>query len=310
MDRKKLKVTKQKSDSSIALQKGPKSGNQFLQLDVTTLNSKSLSSLIKESKPESKNVETQTEFEDIVALHLEALKDEFERERAELEAELTKEKRNLEGKLRDYYAKILESKDILINDLTNEKDFLWEEMRDLRESCQVVNGNVEPAESSTDDLEWDHGSDSEISRRLEKKRGSERSKITNLSLSTQVKETLLWSVMKLHKQNLIEKYQKEKQALLDKIEIEKDLIREEISSELESNYQEEIKNLRETVTGLQEVLSDMKSQKSELAKIFEGEKNALKLEISRKEEELKQKMAKNMQRKVIQAHQDWSVTKL
>lgn len=309
MDRKKTKVTKQKSDSSIALQKRPKSGNKFLQLDVTTLNSKSLSSLVKESKPEFKTVETQTEFEDIVALHLEALKDGFERERADLEAEFANEKRDLEGKLRDHYAKILESKDILINDLTNEKDFLWEEMRDLRESCQVVNGNIKP-QSSTDDLEWDHGSDSGIIKRLEKESSLKRSKIANLSLSIQDKETLLWSVMNLHKQNLVETYQKEKQAILDKLEIEKDLIREEISSELESNYQEEIKNLQETVTGLQEVLNDMKTQKSELAKIFEGEKNALRLEITRKDEELKQKVTKDMQQKVIQARQDWLVTKL
>lgn len=309
MDRKKPKVTKQKSDSSIALQKRSKSGNQFLQLDVTTLNSKSLSSLIKENKPEFKHVETQTEFEDLVALHLEALKDGFERERADLEAEFANEKRVLEGEMRDHYAKILNSKEMLINDLTSEKDFLWEEMRDLRESCRVLNGHIEP-QSSTDDLEWDHGSESGIIKRLEKENSLKRSKVTDLSLSIQDKETILWSVMKLRKQNLLETYHKEKQALLDKLEIEKDLIREEISSELESIYQEEIKNLQETVTGLQEVLSDMKAQKSELAKIFEGEKNALRLEITRKEEELKQKMSKDVHRKVAQPQQDWVVTKL
>jgi hypothetical protein len=304
MDRKKLKVTKQKSDSSIALKKGPKSNNNFLQLDAGNLDSKPLSSLIKESKREFKSVETQTEFEDIVALHLEALKDEFERERTDLEREFAKEKSNIDGKLTEQYAKILESKDILINDLTNEKDFLWKEMRDLREAFQVVNG------ASTEDLEWDHGTDSGVTKKFGSRDDFNESKITKSSLSIQDKETLLWSVMKLHKENLVEEFQREKQAILDRLELEKDLIREEITTDLDSIYNEEIQNLHETVRGLQEVLSDMKAQKNELAKIFEGERNALELQFTRKEEELKQNMSKELQRKVVQAHQDWSNTKL
>ena len=54
----------------------------------------------------------------------------------------------------------------------------------------------------------------------------------------------------------------------------------------------------------------MRIQKYELAKIFEGEKNAMELSVKRKEDELRQQLKLERQRKMILAQKQWARTKI
>ena len=50
----------------------------------------------------------------------------------------------------------------------------------------------------------------------------------------------------------------------------------------------------------------MRIQKYELTKIFEGEKNAMELSVKRKEDELRQQLKLERQRKMILAQKQWA----
>ena len=55
----------------------------------------------------------------------------------------------------------------------------------------------------------------------------------------------------------------------------------------------------------------MRNQKHyELAKIFEGEKSAMELSFKRKEDELRQQLKLELQRKMILAQKQWARTKI
>ncbi|KAK3732836.1 hypothetical protein QZH41_002836 [Actinostola sp. cb2023] len=307
MEKNKVRVPNQKGAGGF-MANGAKS-HSLIQLDVRNLDTKSLSSLIEERKREFKTTATQTNSEDQNYLHLKTCKEKYELDRVALERKFTKEKSEMEIKLTKHYKDVLEQQNKLIKALTNEKDFLWEEMRYIKESVPLVDENTNSTPKDLEwDLEWDPFSN-DVRPKIPGKFRKQKDK-TIPPFTVQDKEIILCSLMRLRRQTILQKYKREKQALLDKREIEKDLIRDAITSELEAQYDGELKYLRDTIDGLNEALADMKEQKSELAKIFQGERNALEMEFCRKEQELKDNMARDLQRELVKAHQDWLNTKI
>ena len=68
--------------------------------------------------------------------------------------------------------------------------------------------------------------------------------------------------------------------------------------------------LLQSIEVLKEGLDSLRIQKHELAKIFEGEKNAMELSVKRKEDELRQQLKLELQRKMILAQKQWARTKI
>lgn len=307
MENTKMRITVKKSSELFGSPQG--AGNMingFIQLDVGNLPSKSLSSLIDEQKRgESKNISTQTDFDaDSVSFQVRLLEEKYKAESALMQKEFAKEKSGLGIKLTKHYQGIIEDQTEQISTLTEEKDFLWEEIQNLRETFPILDKSGHSTSDLDWDPEWDH-SNTTTPNKVTKPKDK-----TMPPISVQEKEMVLCTLMRFRKQTLMQNYKRDKQAILDKIEIEKDLIRDEITTEIESQYCEEVESLHDVIDGLKDALEDMKAQKNELAKIFQGEKNALEMEFRRKEEELKDKMARDLQRELVKAHQDWSNSKI
>lgn len=282
----------------------------FLQLDIGNLPSKSLSSLIEgQKRGQSKTVETQTDFDsEEISFQVSAIQQKYEIETATLEKKLTeeftREKNDLGTKLTKHYQAIIEEQNEAIKNLKEEKDFLWEEIRYFRENLPIF----EESSSSTSELDWDPEGDQD-NIKFPGKVSKPKDK-TIPPMDVQEKEFVLCTLMSLRKQALIQNYKRDKQAILDRNEIEKDLIRDEITTELEIRYSEEISGLHDVIDGLKEALQDMKEQKNQLAKIFQGERNALELQNSRKEQEIKDKMTRDLQRELVKAHKEWTNSKI
>ena len=68
--------------------------------------------------------------------------------------------------------------------------------------------------------------------------------------------------------------------------------------------------LLQSIEVLKEGLDSLRIQKHELAKIFEGGKNAMELSFKRKEDELRQQLKLELQRKMILVQKQWARTKI
>jgi len=309
MQRTKTKKQTRKIEEAQERLKFPETSD-FIQLDIGNLPSKSLSSLIeKQTTGKLKNVETQTDFDaEEISLQVKVIQQKFEIERASLEKKLTEEftnaNSNLGIKLTKHYQSIIEKQNKSIDNLKEERDFLWEEITYFREHFPVLEDSNTSASDLDWDPEWDQGG-----TKFPGKISKPKDQIIP-PMNIQEKESVLCSLMSLRKQALIKNYKRDKQVILDRVEIEKDIIRDEITTELETKYSEEIESLHDVIDGLKKALEDMKEQKNELAKIFQGEKNALELEYSRKEQELKVKMTRDLQRELVKAHKKWSNSKI
>lgn len=268
-----------------------RSGSNLVLLDIGNLEDKTKPSIIKGQKPKLRNAATQTDSRDVIHSDDKMMLQIYKvgSDKQEVSTEIID--------LRKDYEEILERNKLKISDLVNGKDFLWNELKYIKDTYLLF----ESKENT--DLDWN----SELGyRSLNVSTKDISPAISKAPIDIQEKEQILCSIMALRKKTLQEQYERDKQAVLDRVEIEKDIIRDEIATECECEYTEEIKYLKETIQGLQETLEDLKKQKDDLEKIFKGERNALELTFARREQELRNKMARNFQRELIKAHQDWT----
>ena len=88
-------------------------------------------------------------------------------------------------------------------------------------------------------------------------------------------------------------------------------MRKVVEDECESKYSLERAYLLQSIEILKEGLDSLRIQKHhELAKIFEGEKNAMELSFKRKGGELRQQLKQELQWKMILAQKQWARTKI
>ena len=78
----------------------------------------------------------------------------------------------------------------------------------------------------------------------------------------------------------------------------------------ESKYSLVRAYLLQSIEVLKEGLDSLRIQKHEVAKNFEGEKNAMELSFKRKEDELRQQLRLELQRKMILAKKQWARTEI
>ena len=110
---------------------------------------------------------------------------------------------------------------------------------------------------------------------------------------------------------LLGSFEREKAAISERLQQEKASLRKVVEDECESKYSLERAYLLQSIEVLKEGLDSLRIRKHyELAKIFEGEKNAMELSFKRKEDELRQQLRLELQRKMILAQKQWARTKI
>ena len=257
----------------------------------------------KDEHGELKNASCQTDFQEGATI-FQAMQEEFELEKAEMQNSFTREQTIAEMELREEYDDIVKTKNKLIRVLTEEKDFLWSELKDLRNAYELFMRRME----SSQDREHKHGNNFRSTVEQSKSDVTEcdcDGYRGNCHVSSDVDAAL-----RVQKEQLLKIFEKEKIQRFQKFEQQKIILGEIIARECEVKYSRERAYLLESVDGLKEGLTSLTQQKDELARIFEGEKNAMEMSFARKEKELKQQMKLDMQKKLIQAHASWAKTQL
>lgn len=256
----------------------------------------------------TKESSCQTEFDDILRKNLEQeFEDELQLERDEMEDEFIEEKGNLETKLRNEYNEIIKAKDELIRVLTEEKDFFWSELRDLRKSFDLFTRHVH--RDALQQLgQCRYGKELGTKPRVtgsgvvDGKNGCHDNAFLDCGE--------LLTVLRKQEEVLLRSFEREKAEMTQRFEREKTAVRNLVEEECQARYAYERAYLLQSVEGLKEGLDTLRIQKDELAKIFEGEKNALELSYKRKEDELRQNLKLELQRKIIHAQKPWTKTKI
>ena len=255
----------------------------------------------------TKHSSCQTEFDEILHQKLEEFEDELQLERDEMEKEFIEEKDNLETKLRKEYNEIVKAKDDLIRVLTEEKDFFWSELRDLRKSFDLFTKHVH-----RDALQHlgDRGclNDLGTNPRMTGNCAVEEKSCCNGKTNLDSEDFLI--VLRKQEDVLLKSFEREKAEMTQRFEQEKMSVRKLAEEECQARYAYERAYLLQSIEGLKEGLDCLRIQKDELAKIFEGEKNALELSYKRKEDELRQNLKLELQRKMIHAQKPWTQTKI
>ncbi|PFX23344.1 hypothetical protein AWC38_SpisGene12101 [Stylophora pistillata] len=261
----------------------------------------------KTVKTVTEDSSSQTEFTEILHQQLEALKGEFQPAREEMEKEFIKEKDYLENKLRNEYIEIIKAKDDLIRVLTEEKDFFLKELRHLRKSFDLFTKHVH-----RDALQ--HLGDCDCLKSLGANLGGngiyeiQGRGSCNGNTNLHCEEFL--SVLRKQEEVLFKSFEREKAEFTERFEQDKMTVRKLTEEECQARYAYERAYLLQSIDGLKEGLDCLRIQKDELAKIFEGEKNALELSYKRKEDELRNNLRLELQRKIIQAQKPWPQTKI
>ena len=255
----------------------------------------------------SKEISCQTDFDDISRQHLEQFEDEMQLERDEMEKEFIEEKSNLKIKLKNEFNEIIKAKDELIRVLTEEKDFLWSELRDLRKSFDLFTKHVHrDALQHLGQCGYEKEPDTKPrvtgNGAVEGKNGCRDNTILD-------SEDFL-TVLRKQEEVLLRSFEREKAELTQRFERERLAVRKLVEEECQARYAYERAYLLHSIDGLKEGLDSLRIQKDELAKIFEGEKNALELSYKRKEDELRQNLKLELQRKIIHAQKPWTQTKI
>ena len=255
----------------------------------------------------TKEISCQTDFDDILHQHVERFEDEMQLERDEMEKELFEVKSNLEIKLRNEYNEVIKAKDELIRVLTEEKDFFWSELRDLRKSFDLFTRHVH-----RDALQ--HLGQCGYEKELGTKprvtgKGATEGK-NGCHDNTILDGGELLTVLRKQEEVLLRSFEREKAEMTQRFEREKLAVRKLVEDECQARYAYERAYLLHSIDGLKEGLDSLRIQKDELAKIFEGEKNALELGYKRKEDELRQNLKLELQRKIIHAQKPWTQTKI
>ena len=100
-------------------------------------------------------------------------------------------------------------------------------------------------------------------------------------------------------------FERDKAAISERLQQEKASLRKVVEDECESKYSLERAYLLQSIEVLKEGLDSLR-----IRKIFEGKKNAMELSFKRKEDELRQQLKLELQRKMILAQKQWARTKI
>ena len=264
-------------------------------------------SIGKESTTEAqrgKTMETscQTDIEEIFGNQQGEIEDVLESGRQEIENEISEEKQGIGNQMRHDYSEIIEAKDEVIRVLTEEKDFFRNELIGLRKSFDLFTRHVHRDAF----MQLAHMREKEVGTRLLQVDVDRCYHHANPVRT----DCELVTVLRKQEEILFGAFEREKAAMLLQFEREKTVLRAGIEEECEEKFALERAYLMHSIEGLKEGLDCLKIQKHELAKIFEGEKNALEISFKNKEAELRQNLKLELQRQLIKTQKPWARTKI
>ena len=203
-------------------------------------------------------------------------------------------------RVRNEYNEIIKAKDELIRVLTEEKYFFRNELCDLRRSFNLFTRHVHRDTFYHLRLR----NENEILDTITKStaNGTASSCCDNIFNIADNRELL--TLLRKQEEIMLGSFERER------FQQEKASLRKVVEDECESKYSFERAYLLQSIEVLKEGLDSLRIQKHELAKIFEGDKNAMELSFKRKEDELRKQLKLELQRKMILAQKQRARTKI
>ena len=254
---------------------------------------------------DTKESSCQTELDEILRRKMEEFEDELEQVRETMEKECAEEKEDFEMRVRNEYNEIIKAKNELIRVLTEEKDFFRNELCDLRRSFDLFTRHVH--RDAFHHLGLRNENEIPITTTKSTANGTASSCCDTFNIADNRE---LLTLLRKQEEILLRSFEREKAAMSERFQQEKASLRKVVEDECESKYSFERAYLLQSIEVLKEGLDSLRIQKHELAKIFEGEKNAMELSFKRKEDELRQQLKLELQRKMILAQKQWARTKI
>ena len=203
-------------------------------------------------------------------------------------------------RVRNEYNEIIKAKDELIRVLTEEKDFFRNELSELRRSFDLFTRNVHRDAVHHLGLRNENQIPDTITKSTAN--GTASSCCDNVFNIADNRELL--TLLRKQEEIVLGSFERER------FQQEKASLRKVVEDECESKYSFERAYLLQSIEVLKEGLDSLRIQKHELAKIFEGDKNAMELSFKRKEDELRQQLKLELQRKMILAQKQRARTKI
>ena len=254
---------------------------------------------------DTKESSCQTELDEILRRKMEEFEDELEQVRETMEKECAEEKEDFEMRVRNEYNEIIKAKEELIRVLTEEKDFFRNELCDLRRSFDLFTRHVH--RDAFHHLGLRNENEIRVTTTKSTANGTASSCCDTFHIADNRE---LLTLLRKQEEILLGSFEREKAAMSERFQQEKASLRKVVEDECESKYSFERAYLLQSIEVLKEGLDSLRIQKHELAKIFEGEKNAMELSFKRKEDELRQQLKLELQRKMILAQKQWARTKI
>ena len=245
---------------------------------------------------DTKESSCQTELDEILRRKMEEFEDELEQVRETMEKECAEEKEDFEMRVRNEYNEIIKAKEELIRVLTEEKDFFRNELCDLRRSFDLFTRHVH--RDAFHHLGLRNENEIPVTTTKSTANGTASSCCDTFNIADNRE---LLTLLRKQEEILLGSFEREKAAMSERFQQEKASLRKVVEDECESKYSFERAYLLQSIEVLKEGLDSLRIQKHELAKIFEGEKNAMELSFKRKEDELRQQLKLELQLKMIVA---------
>ena len=230
---------------------------------------------------DTKESSCQTELDEILRRKMEEFEDELEQVRETMEKECAEEKEDFEMRVRNEYNEIIKAKEELIRVLTEEKDFFRNELCDLRRSFDLFTRHVH--RDAFHHLGLRNENEIPVTTTKSTANGTASSCCDTFNIADNRE---LLTLLRKQEEILLGSFEREKAAMSERFQQEKASLRKVVEDECESKYSFERAYLLQSIEVLKEGLDSLRIQKHELAKIFEGGKNAMKLSFKRKEDEL------------------------
>ena len=241
---------------------------------------------------DTKESSCQTGLDEILQRKMEEFEDELEQVRETMEKECAEEKEDFEMRVRNEYNEIIKDKEELIRVLTEEKDFFRNELCDLRRSFDLFTRHVH--RDAFHHLGLRNENEILVTTTKSTANGTASSCCDTFNIADNRE---LLTLLRKQEEILLGSFEREKAAMSERFQQEKASLRKVVEDECESKYSFERAYLLQSIEVLKEGLDSLRIQKHELAKIFEGEKNAMELSFKRKEDELRQQLKLELQRK-------------
>ena len=254
---------------------------------------------------DTKESSCQTKLDEILLQKMEEFEDELEQVRETMEKECAEEKEDFEMRVRNEYNEIIKAKEELIRVLTEEKDFFRNELCDLRRSFDLFTRHVH--RDAFHHLGCRNENEIPVTTTKSTANGTASSCCDTFNIADNRE---LLTLLRKQEEILLGSFEREKAAMSERFQQEKASLRKVVEDECESKYSFERAYLLQSIEVLKEGLDSLRIQKHELAKIFAGEKNAMELSFKRKEDELRQQLKLELQRKMILAQKQWARTKI